>query len=336
MLKLNMHTDAKIPKLRPAALSSNDMKTRVRGKAYRVRMAHIDGRTIVTTGKWLRLAIVQDEDLIEREVVADPTSFILHLKETRLNADMFTFAQKMPDTTPKYPYYVEWDNVAIIPVVTFSEWWEKCAESSVRRAVRKAAKSGVTVRIAEFDDAMVEGIVRINNETRIRQGRPFWHFQKDFAAVKRENGTYTERNVFLGAYYEGELIGFIRLTSVGDVANIVQFLTMMKHYDKRPANALIAKAVEVCEQRGFQYLMYCKYVYNDPKSSLTEFKRRHGFQQVLVPRYYVPLTFKGRVALQLGLHRGLVARIPKSLVSYLLTIRSLWYARRFKVVKGEA
>ena len=74
----------------------------------------------------------------------------------------------------------------------------------------------------------------------------------------------------------------------------------MKHFDKRPTNALIAKAVEICEQRGFAYLTYCNYVYNDPDSSLTEFKRRNGFEQVLVPRYYIPLTLQGRIALKLG------------------------------------
>ena len=38
---------------------------------------------------------------------------------------------------------------------------------SVRRAVRKAAKAGVIVKLAEFDDAFVKGIVNINNETPI-------------------------------------------------------------------------------------------------------------------------------------------------------------------------
>ena len=104
----------------------------------------------------------------------------------------------------------------------------------MRRAVKKAVKSGVTVRIAEFNDDLVRGIVNINNETPIRQGKPFWHFQKGFDAVKLENATYAERNVFLGAYLQDELIGYIRMTHVDGVANIVQLLSMMKHFDKRP------------------------------------------------------------------------------------------------------
>jgi len=79
--------------------------------------------------------------------------------------------------------------------------------------------------------------------------------------------------------------------------------------------------------------MYCNYIYNDPKSSLTEFKRRNGFEQVLLPRYYIPLTLKGKIALRLGLHRGLVQRIPKAVLSQLLKIRNSWYGRRLKDVK---
>ena len=203
-------------------------------------------------------------------------------------------------------------------------------EPSVRRAVRKASKSGVTVTPVAFDDALVEGIVSINNETPIRQGKPFWHFQKSFNAVKDENSTYADRNTFLGAYYEGELIGFIRLTRTDRAANIVQLLTKMKHFDKKPANALVAKAVEVCEQSKIAHLMYCNYTYNDPEGSLTEFKRRNGFQKVLLPRYYIPLTLRGKIALRLGIHRGLAQRVPKPLLHRLLRLRSLWYARRLK------
>jgi hypothetical protein len=190
------------------------------------------------------------------------------------------------------------------------------------------------VKLAEFDDAFVQGIVNINNETPIRQGKPFWHFQKSFDAVKRENSTYAERNAFLGAYCQDELIGFIRLTYSDRVGNIVQLLSLMKHYDKRPANALIAKAVEICEQKGISHLLYYNYIYNDPKSSLTEFKRRNGFEQVLLPRYYIPLTPKGKIALSLELHRGLVQRIPKPLLMQLLKMRSLWYARNSKAIEG--
>jgi hypothetical protein len=311
-------------------------EVRVKGKTQFVPSVEICGRTVISTGKWLKIAAIHDEDLVEGETVADPTSFVQDLKEAKLNADMFTFAQKLDDAVPKHNYHFEWDNLAIIPITTFSEWWEKRAESSVRRAVRKAAKLALEVKVAEFDDEFVKGIVGINDETPFRQGRAFWHFRKSFENVKRENSTYPGRNAFLGAYYHGELVGFIRLIYAGNVASTVQLLSMIKHYDKRPANALIAKAVEVCEQQGMSYLMYCNYVYNDPESSLTEFKRRNGFEQVLVPRYYIPLTLKGKIALKLGLHHGLTKLIPRPVFKQLLKLRSRWHARKAEIVQESA
>ena len=316
-------------------MASGQIEIHVKGKPVRVPAAQIDGRTVLATGKWLEIATVQDEELTETESVADPESFLSQLKESGLNADIFTFSQKVWDNTPKYNYPLEWDNWAVIPITTYADW-EKRAESSVRRAVRRAAKLGVVVKVAEFDDTFVKGIVNINNETPVRQGRTFWHFQKSFEAVKQENSTYPGRNTFLGAYLENELIGFVRIIHAGKVASLVQILSMMKHYDKRPTNALIAKAVEVCAEKRIPYLMYCNYVYNDPNSTLTEFKRRNGFEKVLVPRYYIPLTSKGKAAMKLGLHRGLTQRIPKPILIRLLGIRNSWYERKLKDAKESA
>jgi hypothetical protein len=320
------------PEFEGSTRSIGRTEIRVRGKSVFLPSVQIDGRTVITNGKWLKTASIQDEELLEGETITDPGLVVLRIKETG-TADLFTFVQRLPDTTPKYRYHLEWDNVAVIPITTFSDWWEKRVDPGVRRAVRKATKAGVVVKLVEFDDTFVQGIVSINNETAIRQGKPFWHFQKSFDAVKRENSTYAERNAFLGAYWQDELIGFVRMTFVGGTAHMLQLLTMMKHFDKKPANALIAKAVEICEKKGMSDLVYANYIYNDPKSSLTEFKRRNGFEKVLLPRYYIPLTLKGKAGLSFGLHRGLAQSVPKPLLMQLLKMRSLWHTRRLKATK---
>src|SRR5690349_290531 len=225
-----------LPREAQITMSIPQYEIRVKGRNVRVPSAQIDGRTVISSGKWLKSAVIHDEELIEGETVADPESFLSRLKQTGLNADIFTFAQRLPDTTPRHSYHMEWDNLAIVRITAFSDWWDKRVESSVRRAVRKAAKSGVEVRLQTLDESFVEGIVGINNETPIRQGKAFWHFQKSFDDVKLENSTYPERNAFLGAYYQGEMIGFIRMIYTEKVANIIQLLSMVKHYDKRPAN----------------------------------------------------------------------------------------------------
>ena len=308
----------------------------VQGKVVRVPSVRLEDKSVVKVGRWLETAVVHDEELIEAETTADPESFVSQLKRAGLKADLFTFCQRLPHSEPRYGYHLEWDNFAVIPITTYQDWWKNRVESSVQRAVRKAAKLGVEVRQVEFNDKLLKGIVTINNDSPIRQGREFWHFQKSLEDVRREHLTYADRNIFLGAYYKGELIGYIRMVSINKVASIIQLLTMVKHYDKRSANALIAKAVELCEQKGMTHLVYCNYVYKDPKSSLTEFKRRSGFEQLLLPRYYIPLTLKGRIALRLGLHRGLVRQIPEPMIHLLLRLRNLWYGRRLKAIKEAA
>jgi hypothetical protein len=315
-------------------LGRDHSTVQVRGRAVRTPSLEIHDRPIVVTGTWLKIAAVRDEDLVDGETVPDPVAFVSRLKAAALTADIFTFAQKLPDTVPRFPYHLEWDNLAVIPITSYADWWEKRVESSVRRAVRKGTKLGVVGRVAELDSAFVKGIADIYNETPIRQGRPFWHYQKDLETVRRENSTYSDRSVLIGVYLQDELIAFMRMILVDTTASIIQILSKEKHFDKRPTNVMLAKAVELCESKGISHLVYCSYVYNDPKSSLTEFKRRNGFQQVLVPRYYVPLTLRGRLALRLNLHRGFARLIPAPVVTQLRNLRARWH-HRAGVVKEE-
>jgi hypothetical protein len=190
----------------------------------------------------------------------------------------------------------------------------------------------VSARVVPFDDDLVAGIQQIYNETAVRQDRSFWHFGKDFAAVKAMNGTYGERSEFIGAFFEGSLVGFIKLVYVDDLATIVQILAMTAHQDKRPMNALIAHAVEHCERRGTRRLVYGKYDYGTTAtSSLGEFKRRMGFEMLSFPRYYIPLTLTGKVAVKCGLRDGLRSLVSPSAAGFLLKCRARYYRLRAKL-----
>jgi hypothetical protein len=302
-------------------------ETHFKGKHALVPSVEIAGRTVITTGKWLKVAEVRDEELVEGDTVVDANDFVSQLKKSGLGADLFTFAQRVPESTPKYGYHIEWENAAAIPVSTFSHWWKDCAAYSIRKAVNRSKKLGVVARVVEFDDSFVEATCSIYNEVPVRQGKAFWHYGKDFRSIKHALATYLERSIFVGAYYQDELIGFIKMTWVGATGTITQILSMKKHFDKRPNNALIAKAVEICESEGKSHFIYGNYVVYDANSSLTEFKRRNGFEVVPLPRYYVPLTFKGRIALKLGLHRGIAGNTPKPILRLFLKARKLWYER---------
>lgn len=310
-------------------INSQPIEIRVGGKSVLVPSASVQGRKVITTRTWPAMAAVFDESLVEGTVLSNPESFVSDLRETNLKADIFTFAQKVPDTTPRYKYYLEWDNVAAIPITTYSNWLKNRVEHDVRSAIKKSVRLGVIVRVAEFDDSFVEGIKGIYDESPIRQGKPFWHYHKDLGTIKQEASTYLERSTFVGAYYGNELIGFLKLVLLGKVEAVVLYvISQQQHSNKKPTSALLAKAVEICEQRGIAFLTYGRYAYRGETSSLTEFKRRNGFEKILLPRYYIPLTTMGSVALKLNLHHQLADWLPKCVMAQLRRIRTLWYSRR--------
>jgi hypothetical protein len=307
---------------------------RIAGKTFYVPSAEICGRTVVVRGRWLRHAALKDENLIQGEAVEDLALFLHEMKESRLRADILTFPQKMPETGPKYPYYFEWDNWAVAPITNYDEWWQKLPQET-RKNVRRSAKRGVTVRGVKFDDKFVKGIHDIYNETPIRQGRRFFHFGKDFDTVKQESSTYLDRSEFLGAYFDDELIGFTKIVYVDRIATLIHIISKNTHQDKRPMNAMLAKAFEACEKRGVSFLIYGKYDYDGHENStLAEFKRRNGFEKVKYPRYFVPLTAKGRLAIQLRVHNGLKALIPRPAANLLRNLRSQLYHHRY--AEGES
>ena len=46
---------------------------------------------------------------------------------------------------------------------------------------------------------------------------------------------------------------------------ILPILALNAHHDKRPMNALLAKAMEVCVQKGVGWFVYGNYIYGNKK-----------------------------------------------------------------------
>lgn len=281
----------------------------------------VGGRHIEISGRLVRTARLSEEWY---EDLDDPASFLDELKRARVKADVFTFWQRLPHREPRHAFHTEWDSIAVLPVTTYDTWWKSQINNKTRNVVVKARKKGVVVRQAVFDDQFVDGMTAIFNETPIRQERPFLHYGKSAATVKREFSRYLFREDLLGAYVDDELIGFVMLADAGRFATLTQIISMVRHRDKSPNNALIAKAVEVCAERQVSQLVYALW----PRGPLREFKRHNGFEQVDLPRYYVPLNVKGRIALQVGLHRSMVERFPEPAILYVRDMRSKFYAYR--------
>ncbi len=133
------------------------------------------------------------------------------------------------------------------------------------------------------------------------KGRAFPHFGEPLETVAGNMYAGAKNSTFIGAYLNEELVGIIQMVYGDNIAIISQILSMQKHWDKAVNNALLAKAVEVCVSKGQRWLMYGR-IGNHP--SLDRFKESNGFVSYPITRFYVPLTWKGRVAVHLGLHRG--------------------------------
>jgi hypothetical protein len=287
------------------------------------------GKELRIDGRLIRIAFLDGEGY---QFLEDPEAALRSLRSSGARIDLFTFIQRLSDTSPKYSYPMEWDNMAALRISTFDDWMTKQINSKVRNMIRKSAKNGVVVHEVPFDDAYVRGIHAIYNESPTRQGKPFWHYGKDLETVRKMNATFMDRSIFIGAFFEGNLIGFVKLVFDEDrnQAGLMQIVSMIRHQDKAPTNALIAQAVQSCAERGISYLWYANMSYGKKQADgLADFKRHNGFQKIELPRYYVPLTFAGWMALRLGLHHGLVDWIPEPVAASYRRIRSFWYARRF-------
>ena len=302
-------------------------------RSARALLLKVGGREIQVDGGLLRIARLAADKF---DSVDDPGATLEALRASGIRIDLFTFMQKLPDTSPKYDYPMEWDNVAALRVSTFDQWRTKQINNRARNALRIGERKGIVVREVPFDDPLVRGISVLYNECPIRQGKPFPHYGKDLETVRRENGTFLERSFFLGAFLEEQLVGFAKLLCDEDrkQADLAQILSMIQHWDKAPMKALIAHAVRSCAERKIDHLVYGKFAYGKKqRDSLSDFKQRNGFQRIDLPRYYIPLTLTGRTALRLGMHHRLVNRLPEPLLARLRKARRQWYGWRFQVAK---
>jgi hypothetical protein len=313
---------------KPAIEQDNSIEVSVKGEWRRVPAMDFHGKKIIVRGKRIRIATVHDEAWLETELEA-PELCVQQLKEGKyrgMGADIFSFAQKLPATEPKYAYHKEWESIAAMRLPSFKEWWEKLPQET-RKNVRRSQKRGVTVRVDAFTDSLIDGIREVNDDSPVRQGVENIYFGRSAEQAKKDYSAFLDRSDFICSYLGDELIGFLKLVYRNDIASILNLTTKPSHADKRPANALIAKAAELCEAKGVKFMTYGMFNYGNKRDSpLREFKIRNGFEEVLVPRFYVPLTSWGALCIKTGMHQGLLGILPTSVIEFGVDLRAKWYA----------
>jgi hypothetical protein len=304
-----------------------DIEVSIKGIWTKVPAIVVGDKAITIRGSWMRVAAVHDEEWLATEV-DDPNECISRLKNGDMGepcADIFTFTQKVPGAPVKYDFPFEWMSIAAIKLANFDDWWLRLPQET-RKNVRRAAKRGVVTSIQPFDDTLIAGISEVNNDSPMRQGIRNHHYGKSPEQIRKDYSAFGERSDFICAYFRNEIIGFLKLVYRGDVASILNLTTKASHSDKRPANALVCQAVQLCEAKGVSHVTYGQFNYgNKRQSPLLEFKIRNGFEEMLKPRYYIPLTHRGRLYLKANLHRGLLGILPNSVIQLGLSIRSRCY-----------
>lgn len=183
------------------------------------------------------------------------------------------------------------------------------------------------MRLVDFTEELVRGIKGIYDESPLRQGKPFKHYGKDLEMLWKEHVTFVERSQFVGAYYEDQLIGFIKLVHGDGLSHLMQIISKKNFQDKAPTNALIAKAVELCTERQVRYLHYGLW----SKRGLGDFKRHHAFERLDLRRYFVPINWRGTFYLKMKLHHDLSGLAPEWLADSIVDLRTKFYLRKYGV-----
>jgi hypothetical protein len=296
----------------------------------------VDDVDIVVRPGLVRIAEIFDEYWVEVATLPSIPTVLERLHDSPLRPDIFTFSQRVPDAVPLHEgFRMEWGNFAVLTLSTYDHWFQSQIPATTRRNVRASEKRGVTVRACQYDDSYVRGIKAIFDETPVRAGRRYWHYGKDLEVVRAENSTYEQRSTFLGAFIEDVMVGYVKVVWDARTAAIMQILSITTARDQRVNNAMMAEVVKEACRRGITHLVYESFDYGKKSGdSLTRFKQSNGFQRMDVPRYFVPLTRKGEIALRLGLHRDLRGRIPEPIAARWRALRTRWYERR--VPAGES
>lgn len=278
------------------------------------------GKTEISiSGRVLKTARLRHEWF---EYLDNPQAFIAEIKEAGV-ADILTFLQEAHIERPKFHFQSTPAGASVLTFRSFDDWW-KNLNFKARNKARKAQKCGVELRPAKLDDDFVHGVKAIYDESPLRQGRKFTHYGKDFTTIKEDLSSFPECTFFIGAYHENRLIGFMKLFEGNRILRTVHILATLADRDKCVMDALIARAVEIAGQKNIFHLHYGDWA---PRG-LGAFRVKFGFERHDCPRYFVPLNWRGELALKTGLQRPWRERLPQGWKDRLAGAKSKWNSWR--------
>ena len=286
----------------------------------------IDNKEISINGRFFRIAKLHHEWY---EFLDEPAALVEKMKQSKPLPDLFTFVQEGHVPHPEFPFYRETVTSSILAIKSFDDWWDNL-HFKARNKARKAHKTGVEIHETELNDSFISGVEKIYNECPLRQGRKFTHYGKNFDQIKEDLGSFIDKSIFTGAYFNGELIGFMKTFQGNGIFRNIHILAMLAHRDKCVMDALIARAVKLCDEKGVSYFHYGDWA----SRGLGAFRTKYNFQPQESSRYFIPLTARGKLMLNFRLHRPLRERLPQAWADRLIALRNNWNAMRYGTAKS--
>jgi hypothetical protein len=173
------------------------------------------------------------------------------------------------------------DTRAELKLTSYALWWSTL-DRKTKNMIRKSQRVGVIVQQVTPDEAFWEGVAGIYNEAPTKRGIKNTHYGDTPERVKEIYDKYggPDRNIYLGAYWMGKLIGFAHLLRDEGCWHVSALQGYEDYFDKAPMDALVDAAVQLLCANDVKRLIYGRM----QRSSLGEFKRSLGFHEVRVLR----------------------------------------------------
>ena len=121
----------------------------VRGKTHTRPSVTVGNRTIVVSGRFLRIASIHDADFLEDGSDLEPQAILRELAASGLKADLFTFSGSLCEPHATHPYRYDSDNAAVACSTSYDDWWNSLSQVGTE----ERPPSGKTRRLRQSRDA---------------------------------------------------------------------------------------------------------------------------------------------------------------------------------------
>ena len=103
---------------------------------------------LMIRGKIIKIASIQGENWTEINFVNNYHELVKLALESNIKADIFTFAQKIPNVKPMHNFFFKFDNIAAIPLTTYQNWLNSVS-SGMRKDLKRSKKHRIYVKVVE-------------------------------------------------------------------------------------------------------------------------------------------------------------------------------------------